>query len=122
MSENTQKDMKRRAPKTAWKKGQSGNPGGRPRIVAEVREYAQQRSKEAIDKLWDLATDVEQPGATRVSALKEILDRGLGRPVQATEISGPNGGPIETKDVNLDGLSDDELATLHKLATKAAKS
>lgn len=34
--------------------------------------------------------------STRIAAARELLDRGLGRPKQATEVSGPDGGPVET--------------------------
>ena len=34
-----------------FKKGQSGNPAGRPREVAEVRKLAQEHGPAAIDRL-----------------------------------------------------------------------
>jgi hypothetical protein len=40
------------------------------------------------------------------------------RPKQAIEASGPGGGPVETRNVNLSGLSDADLATLAELAGK----
>lgn len=39
-------------------------------------------------------------------AAVDILDRAMGRAVQRSEISGPGGKPIETKDV--DGVTDEE--------------
>ena len=38
----------------AFKKGESGNPGGRPKEVAEVRELARKHGPEAIERLAKL--------------------------------------------------------------------
>jgi hypothetical protein len=35
-----------------------------------------------------------------VAAIKEILDRAYGKSLQALEHSGPNAGPIETREVS----------------------
>lgn len=43
---------------------------------------------------------------TRQAGATEILDRVLGKAKQSSEISGPGGGPIETKDVS--GFTDKE--------------
>ena len=62
-------------------KGQSGNPGGRPRVVMAVRDQAQQHGEEAISVLASIMRDCEAPPSARISAASEILDRGYGRPV-----------------------------------------
>ena len=62
-------------------KGQSGNPGGRPRVVMAVRDQAQQHGDEAISVLASIMRDCEAPPAARISAASEILNRGYGRPV-----------------------------------------
>ena len=89
-----------------WTKGQSGNPGGRPREVGELRVVARQRTHEALDTLAEIMGDPKAPAAARVSAACAILDRGFGRPTQTTELSGADGGPLKVEEA----LSDRELA------------
>jgi hypothetical protein len=52
-SENTDKSDKRVAPSTAWKPGQSGNPGGRPRnevsLTHWLREWGGMTSAQAAE-------------------------------------------------------------------------
>ena len=67
---------------TTWAKGQSGNPGGRPRILEAVRDIARESTTLAIETLRTIAADTEAPHAARVSAATALLDRGWGRPLQ----------------------------------------
>ena len=41
----------------AFKKGQSGNPGGRPKVVAEVKELARAHTGEAVETLVSIMTN-----------------------------------------------------------------
>jgi hypothetical protein len=82
--------------------GKSGNPGGRPRVLAEVRDLARQHATTAIQTLADIASNVKAPPAARVAAATAILDRGYGKPTQ----------PIDANVSVFDGLSPDELAGL----------
>lgn len=68
-------------------KGQSGNPGGRPAVVAEVRKLARAHTATALRALVEIVSNQEAPPAARVSAANSILDRGYGRPSQAIEAS-----------------------------------
>lgn len=66
----------------AWKKGVSGNPGGLPKGIGEVRELARLHTKTAITALVDIVKDKDAPPAARVSAAGSLLDRGWGKPSQ----------------------------------------
>ena len=65
-----------------FEKGQSGNPGGRPKVVAEVKELAREHTSEAIETLVSIMTSTKAAPAARVSAANALLDRGYGRPAQ----------------------------------------
>ena len=65
-----------------FKKGQSGNPGGRPKTAEKVRLLAQEHSPEAIETLVKIMRN-GKPDAARVMAADKILDRACGRAPQA---------------------------------------
>ena len=102
-------------------KGQSGNPGGRPikpktielrKLEADVRMFARDRGFEAIDKLVTLMRGVVRveidknlvemlvPPLAPLAAANALLDRGYGRPHQSVEMSGKDGGPIQTEETS----------------------
>src|SRR5690554_961968 len=73
-----------------FRKGFSGNPGGRPREIGYVRELARQHTDVAIQTLIEMAKH-GKPDRTRVAAAEALLDRGYGRPT--THIAGDDDAP-----------------------------
>lgn len=67
----------------AFKKGQSGNPGGRPKEDGEVKALAKKHTAEAIERLvhWMKSENAK----ASVSACVALLDRGWGKPSQEVE-------------------------------------
>ena len=63
--------------------GASGNPGGRPKLPAEMKEMFQAKAPEAFEVLCKHlhANDAK----VSVTAAKEILDRAYGRPLQSID-------------------------------------
>jgi hypothetical protein len=88
------------APPTAFKRGQSGNPGGKPRsgdAISKARQYTDL----AIEALVEALKDPEQ----RIAAAIAILDRGWGKPpvavlaqVQSSVVIGGIDGPPQLAD------------------------
>lgn len=100
MSENRQKTdkPKRKAPKTAFVKGQSGNPGGRPPKTDEERTLEQLCRDKTLDALSVLTTIMNSSASNernRITAAMAIIERGHGKAVQPTTLSGPEGGPVD---------------------------
>jgi hypothetical protein len=77
-----------------FRKGESGNPGGRPKVLADVQELARQQAPSAIVELARLALKAKSETA-RIAAIRELLDRGYGRPRQAMEVAAPAGDPLD---------------------------
>jgi hypothetical protein len=90
---NSKGSAKPRVVGKPFEKGKSGNPSGRPKVVAEVQELARAQTERAVATLVSIMTDAEQPPAARVSASIAILDRGYGKPSQS--LTGEGGGPFQ---------------------------
>jgi cytochrome P450 len=77
-----------------WAADRSGNPGGRPGGVAEVRELARTHTAEAIECLLKEMRNGDTSHA-RIAAANAILDRGYGKATQpmAGDFEKPPIGP-----------------------------
>ena len=82
----------------------AGRPKGRKdkatvAQLATLEELAKAHTETALNTLVRIAKKGESEAA-QVSAANALLDRGYGRPKQAMEHTGKDGGPIETKEVS----------------------
>ena len=75
-------------------KGQSGNPGGKPKELKDVVLKARALTPLALRELKAILNDSEASAQAKIQASSVIMDRAWGRPAQAIEHSGDNGGPI----------------------------
>ena len=91
--------------------GQSGNPGGRPRVIAELQELARAHAPQAIAELARLAKDAKSEPA-RIAAIKELLDRAYGKPTQF--VAAENDEPA-LNDLNLEELRASMLADFERV-------
>ncbi len=96
-----------------WKPGESGNPSGRPKGQNDLMELLRQkipfeRLVGALDKL----VEAGDPKTTQY-----VMDRHLGRPAQAIQISGDAERPLH----GLIGVVGREMATLDAPAPAATE-
>lgn len=85
-------------------KGQSGNPGGRPKELEGIQKLAREHGDAAIRVLLAVAENGKSESA-RVAAASALLDRGYGKPPQFA-----TNDPEAFRRAN--ELSDDELAAI----------
>jgi len=95
-----------------WTKGQSGNPGGRPRELAGIQKLARENAPLAIQTLVEVATNGKSESA-RVSAATALLDRGFGKPAQFSTAD-----PASFRKAT--DLTDDELLAIIDGSARAA--
>ena len=101
-----------------WKKGQSGNPRGRPKkepwqrikndrgLAKSAKERAEQYVDQAFKLLSEAVKDKDAPFAARVSAANSILDRAYGRAPQDVTVKGQIEQHIIQLIQGLDSLAD----------------
>lgn len=66
-----------------------------------LSEAAREHSPAALQVLVEALKVPE----TAMAAAKEILDRGFGRPAQAVELTGEDGGPVQIARIELTAVS-----------------
>lgn len=107
------------APGRPFKKGKSGNPGGRPAVAKEFREKCREfMETEGWVKLFSLA---QKEGKEQRYALELVCAYAYGRPRQGVELTGEDGGPIQSgqqHQIDLSSLSVEELKVLEHIVTK----
>jgi hypothetical protein len=132
-----------------WKPGQSGNPGGRPTWMKDVRRLIAHKQDEMFNVLANLASgrivELKEPdgrpahvrstggekrrvlrivptGEIVVRAFTALMDRAYGRPAQAVLVRDETelGGGALGAAYGADDLSDEERAVLLRVARRRA--
>jgi len=110
MSVNRQKTGKRKAPRTAFKPGQSGNPAGRPKVAEEFRARARSAVDEHVLSAW--IQEVAARGDEWMRASENLAAYGYGRPSIAPEDRDAVKDGASRIFALLGGLSDASLMSL----------
>jgi uncharacterized protein DUF5681 len=92
---------------TSFKKGHSGNPGGRPRTIVVLQSLAREHTEEAVMQLVDVMRNAKSDRA-RIVAAASILDRGWGKPAQMVHAE------VKEKRSLLDWTTEELLAIIDK--------
>lgn len=74
--------------------GAGRKPGGVSKAKRELADMAKDYADKALAVLAEIMGDNQQPAAARVSAANAMLDRGHGKPAQAVQLTGSEGGPV----------------------------
>lgn len=91
--------------------------GGRkkqPRLIDILRQEVEDRMQEVTAPFWEGLKSGDQK--VRMECARELLDRSYGKPKQVSEVSGPEGGPIETVEIP---TSDDWNAKVAKVLAES---
>lgn len=73
--------------------GAGRRKGAISKLASDIKALAQPYGPEALDVIVFAMRQGEKL-ADRLTAARELLDRGYGKPSQALEHSGPAGGPL----------------------------
>jgi len=77
-----------------FKKGQSGNPKGRPKANRELQDLCKQHTVLAVTKIVEVLQNPEDQRVAMIAA-KEILDRGWGRAPQSVSHENSDGSALQ---------------------------
>ena len=92
LAEKSIETAKGRGPGRPFVKGQSGNPGGRPRgLVRAVREQTRDGEELVAFMLTVFRGENDAKLRDRIDAATWLADRGFGKPLQAMEHAGKDG-------------------------------
>ncbi len=91
-----------------WKKGQSGNPGGRPKRSEEFVEECRTLADQARNTLVEVMSDPKALAVARVNAAKILIERGYGQASQDMKLNVKS---------SIDDYTDTELAAIAAAAS-----
>lgn len=94
-----------------YQKGNSGNPGGRPKADVRITELAREYTEMAIETL--VACLHDKQSRVRVMAAEALLDRAWGKPRQNHEVANKGGLNI-TIELGEEPSNQVKVGTIHR--------
>ena len=98
----------------SWVKGQSGNPGGRPKMPEDLKRAMQGLAEDASKVLQEAMQSDDL--RARILAAGHVLDRGYGKPTQVVDLT----TKTDVGALHLEALKARMLHRLNEQATEAA--
>lgn len=119
----TDKPKARKAPKSAFKPGQSGNPNGRPKKTEQefaLEKACEEKSPEALDTVIEIMRN-GQSDKVRLSAAAFVIERRYGKAVERREdVTDPLKKAIANMPADKAQEMIDALAQMETIRKKAA--
>ena len=69
-----------------FKKGQSGNPGGRPAKLTELTAHCKDMTPDVLQTIQGIILNGEAKDADRIAACRLVLEYGFGKATQVMEV------------------------------------
>lgn len=96
-----------------------GRPKGWKGVAAELRSRYGEGCEKLLDAIETLANDPETPPAVKLGALQELMSRGVGRPVQHTELEVALAEPeTDEPEVDYDAMPHELRERVYALTTE----
>lgn len=127
MPENNGRSGRKPPPASGrFKKGESGNPGGRPKGLAAMVRAKTKDGAQLVDTMVQIALGKLRIGKRypshrdRREAVAWLADRGFGKAPDKVELSGPDGQPLSTGPAWAPKLTLEQAKRLREIAEDRA--
>jgi len=101
-----------------WEPGQSGNPGGRPKMPPELLQRLRDFTPRVIEIWQEIANDTRLKPEPRLRATELIAERAYGKPPQDLNLGGQPDNPFIVARP-LAGLTAEQIEEIERMLSEA---